>query len=137
MVIQSAIEFNSITDQISIVYANYCLGYYNYNFAPKLKVELSFELKSYFYRIHYFPESNMRAAVIFCLVIMAICLMTPSEANYRKPPFNGSIFGKRGNIGIYTFTYIYFCIVFTYIINPKMCIMVCPLLKNNNSHRNN
>ncbi|KPI96616.1 FMRFamide-related neuropeptide [Papilio xuthus] len=39
----------------------------------------------------------MRAVVVFCLIAMIICLITPTEGNYRKPPFNGSIFGKRGN----------------------------------------
>ncbi|CAG9766532.1 unnamed protein product [Ceutorhynchus assimilis] len=29
-----------------------------------------------------------------------LLVLTPAEANYRKPPFNGSIFGKRsGGIG--------------------------------------
>ncbi|CAK1593436.1 unnamed protein product [Parnassius mnemosyne] len=40
----------------------------------------------------------MRVVFALCFIIVIICLITPNEANYRKPPFNGSIFGKRGNI---------------------------------------
>lgn len=41
---------------------------------------------------------NMRAALFFCLFVI-ICIIGISEANYKKLPFNGSIFGKRSNIG--------------------------------------
>lgn len=42
------------------------------------------------------------AAVI--AVIALTCLFTESEGTYRKPPFNGSIFGKRGSTsGNYNF----------------------------------
>ncbi|CAG5053186.1 unnamed protein product [Parnassius apollo] len=40
----------------------------------------------------------MRAVVAVCLILVIYCLILPNEANYRKPHFNGSIFGKRGNI---------------------------------------
>ncbi|KAM7344690.1 neuropeptide SIFamide isoform 1-T2 [Cochliomyia hominivorax] len=37
-----------------------------------------------------------------CLIviafIMAVVMLNSSEAAYRKPPFNGSIFGKRNSV---------------------------------------
>ncbi|KAJ0170180.1 hypothetical protein K1T71_014108 [Dendrolimus kikuchii] len=45
---------------------------------------------------HPCPE-RMRSTLIICLLAIA-CLFHATEANYRKPPLNGSIFGKRGNI---------------------------------------
>ncbi|KAJ8942331.1 hypothetical protein NQ318_005323, partial [Aromia moschata] len=37
-----------------------------------------------------------KAVTIFSIVMILICaIITTSEATYRKPPFNGSIFGKR------------------------------------------
>jgi hypothetical protein len=40
-------------------------------------------------------SGKLFTTIIFAiLVIMSI--METSEAGYRKPPFNGSIFGKRG-----------------------------------------
>ncbi|XP_019881334.1 neuropeptide SIFamide [Aethina tumida] len=44
-------------------------------------------------------NSKATAIVIFALAI--ICCLTFSEATYRKPPFNGSIFGKRGSTNEY------------------------------------
>lgn len=35
---------------------------------------------------------------LFALIMLAITLGS-SHAAYRKPPFNGSIFGKRANTG--------------------------------------
>lgn len=42
-----------------------------------------------------------KAAAFILVVLMAIHLFAGAQATYRKPPFNGSIFGKRGanNIG--------------------------------------
>ncbi|XP_018576888.1 neuropeptide SIFamide [Anoplophora glabripennis] len=37
-----------------------------------------------------------KTVTIFCVAVAFICaIMTVTEATYRKPPFNGSIFGKR------------------------------------------
>ncbi|XP_028157549.1 neuropeptide SIFamide-like [Ostrinia nubilalis] len=40
----------------------------------------------------------MRAIFAVFLVAMVLYLIHSTEANYRKPPFNGSIFGKRGTV---------------------------------------
>ncbi|CAH0716866.1 unnamed protein product, partial [Brenthis ino] len=40
----------------------------------------------------------MRATIFFGLLIL-VCLIQMNEAKYKKLPFNGSIFGKRSNIG--------------------------------------
>ncbi|KAI9578100.1 neuropeptide SIFamide [Glossina fuscipes] len=37
-------------------------------------------------------------AFIVILSVMAAVMLTSTEAAYRKPPFNGSIFGKRNNV---------------------------------------
>lgn len=37
--------------------------------------------------------------VVFMAVIVSIAIFSVAEAAYKKPPFNGSIFGKRNNIG--------------------------------------
>ncbi|PZC84830.1 hypothetical protein B5X24_HaOG203820 [Helicoverpa armigera] len=37
----------------------------------------------------------MRFIVALCLFAIVMCIHN-AEATYRKPPFNGSIFGKRG-----------------------------------------
>ncbi|XP_050315714.1 neuropeptide SIFamide [Anthonomus grandis grandis] len=37
----------------------------------------------------------MSALLLACLVLL---VLTPAEATYRKPPFNGSIFGKRAGL---------------------------------------
>ena len=37
--------------------------------------------------------------VIVVAFIMAVVMLNTSEAAYRKPPFNGSIFGKRNSVG--------------------------------------
>lgn len=42
---------------------------------------------------------TMRAIIAFCLIAVVLCLIHYSEGNYRKPAFNGSIFGKRGVVG--------------------------------------
>lgn len=34
---------------------------------------------------------------IFVAIFVVLATMEAAEAGYRKPPFNGSIFGKRGN----------------------------------------
>lgn len=37
-----------------------------------------------------------RTFALFCIAVVFICsVVTVTEATYRKPPFNGSIFGKR------------------------------------------
>ncbi|KAJ8965936.1 hypothetical protein NQ317_009709 [Molorchus minor] len=37
-----------------------------------------------------------KAVTFFCVVMLLICaFISAAEATYRKPPFNGSIFGKR------------------------------------------
>ncbi|XP_026332607.1 neuropeptide SIFamide-like [Hyposmocoma kahamanoa] len=38
----------------------------------------------------------MRAIILFCISIAVICLIKNTEASFKKTPFNGSIFGKRG-----------------------------------------
>nr|ALM30343.1 SIFamide precursor [Chilo suppressalis] len=40
----------------------------------------------------------MRAVFAIFLIAMVFYLIHNTEANYRKPPFNGSIFGKRGTV---------------------------------------
>ncbi|KAM3955906.1 SIFamide [Aphomia sociella] len=40
----------------------------------------------------------MRSVIAFGLVAVFLCLFHAIECNYKKPPFNGSIFGKRGNV---------------------------------------
>ncbi|XP_013114449.1 neuropeptide SIFamide [Stomoxys calcitrans] len=37
-------------------------------------------------------------ALLIIAFIVAVVLLQSSEAAYRKPPFNGSIFGKRNSI---------------------------------------
>lgn len=39
--------------------------------------------------------------IIVIAFIMAVVMLNSSEAAYRKPPFNGSIFGKRNSVGKY------------------------------------
>ncbi|XP_069688186.1 neuropeptide SIFamide [Periplaneta americana] len=40
--------------------------------------------------------------VATCLLLLAVLLLAEfAAATYRKPPFNGSIFGKRGNAADY------------------------------------
>ncbi|KAF5275045.1 hypothetical protein FQA39_LY06982 [Lamprigera yunnana] len=34
--------------------------------------------------------------VFLAVALLVIAFVTMTEATYRKPPFNGSIFGKRG-----------------------------------------
>ncbi|CAG9794438.1 unnamed protein product [Diatraea saccharalis] len=46
-----------------------------------------------------FDKINMRAIFALFLIAMVLYLIHSTEANYRKPPFNGSIFGKRGTVG--------------------------------------
>ncbi|XP_077292439.1 uncharacterized protein LOC143915605 [Arctopsyche grandis] len=56
-------------------------------------------------RFFYLNKTTMFADRIMlkttvCLLLVALLVLTLSseaEATYRKPPFNGSIFGKRGN----------------------------------------
>nr|C0HKV8.1 RecName: Full=Neuropeptide SIFamide; Short=SIFa; AltName: Full=TYRKPPFNGSIF-amide; Flags: Precursor [Agrotis ipsilon] len=38
----------------------------------------------------------MRFIVALCLFAIVMCIIHKAEGTYRKPPFNGSIFGKRG-----------------------------------------
>ncbi|KAJ8925618.1 hypothetical protein NQ315_009462 [Exocentrus adspersus] len=39
---------------------------------------------------------SARTLIILCVAIFFACaVITMTEASYRKPPFNGSIFGKR------------------------------------------
>jgi hypothetical protein len=39
-----------------------------------------------------------KRSVATCLLLLAVLLLAEiATATYRKPPFNGSIFGKRGN----------------------------------------
>ncbi|XP_075218077.1 neuropeptide SIFamide [Lycorma delicatula] len=40
-----------------------------------------------------------RYNIVICFLVLALLVLT--EATYRKPPFNGSIFGKRGNVAEY------------------------------------
>ncbi|KAG6459095.1 neuropeptide SIFamide [Manduca sexta] len=40
----------------------------------------------------------MRVIIAVLMFAVALCILETAEANYRKPPFNGSIFGKRGNV---------------------------------------
>ncbi|XP_059058910.1 neuropeptide SIFamide [Achroia grisella] len=40
----------------------------------------------------------MRTIITVGFLAMFLCLIQIIEANYKKPPFNGSIFGKRANI---------------------------------------
>lgn len=41
-------------------------------------------------------NQSIRAKLIVLLVVATIMLaLSPASATYRKPPFNGSIFGKR------------------------------------------
>lgn len=46
-------------------------------------------------------DSYNKSNKLFCLfvlfTIMFVVLFSETEATYRKPPFNGSIFGKRGS----------------------------------------
>lgn len=37
--------------------------------------------------------------LLLVTIIVAAILLRSSEAAYRKPPFNGSIFGKRNALG--------------------------------------
>ena len=38
-------------------------------------------------------------SVATCLLLLTVLLLAElAAATYRKPPFNGSIFGKRGNV---------------------------------------
>lgn len=37
--------------------------------------------------------------VVFMAIVVTIAIFSVAEAAYKKPPFNGSIFGKRNNIG--------------------------------------
>ncbi|KAI8441586.1 hypothetical protein MSG28_015162 [Choristoneura fumiferana] len=53
--------------------------YFDYQFAGSLK-------------------RKMRSIIIICFFTIVMCALRSSEASYRKPPFNGSIFGKRGNM---------------------------------------
>ncbi|KAI8441587.1 hypothetical protein MSG28_015162 [Choristoneura fumiferana] len=43
-------------------------------------------------------KRKMRSIIIICFFTIVMCALRSSEASYRKPPFNGSIFGKRGNM---------------------------------------
>ncbi|XP_075988429.1 neuropeptide SIFamide-like [Anticarsia gemmatalis] len=38
----------------------------------------------------------MRFIIAVCVIAVVLCLLDGTDATYRKPPFNGSIFGKRG-----------------------------------------
>lgn len=38
-------------------------------------------------------------AILVIAFIIAVVMLQSSEAAYRKPPFNGSIFGKRNSVG--------------------------------------
>jgi hypothetical protein len=39
-----------------------------------------------------------KRSVATCVILLAVLLLAElATATYRKPPFNGSIFGKRGN----------------------------------------
>ncbi|XP_071439220.1 FMRFamide-related neuropeptides-like [Hetaerina americana] len=42
---------------------------------------------------------NSKVIFFFAVVLVALALLSGSAdaSSYRKPPFNGSIFGKRGN----------------------------------------
>ncbi|NP_001124358.1 SIFamide precursor [Bombyx mori] len=40
----------------------------------------------------------MRADLIYFMFLVIILTLATIEATYRKPPFNGSIFGKRNNV---------------------------------------
>ncbi|GLH00865.1 hypothetical protein R5R35_007282 [Gryllus longicercus] len=37
----------------------------------------------------------LRAAAVLCVALLLVAASAPSASSYRKPPFNGSIFGKR------------------------------------------
>lgn len=39
---------------------------------------------------------HLKTATFVLLAFMVVVLFMGTEATYRKPPFNGSIFGKRG-----------------------------------------
>ncbi|CAH1643016.1 unnamed protein product [Spodoptera littoralis] len=38
----------------------------------------------------------MRFILALCFLAIVLCIHNADAATYRKPPFNGSIFGKRG-----------------------------------------
>ncbi|KAJ3649200.1 hypothetical protein Zmor_020955 [Zophobas morio] len=48
--------------------------------------------------------SFAKLLTICTLALILASWLVPSEATYRKPPFNGSIFGKRGATSEYDST---------------------------------
>ncbi|KAB0805218.1 hypothetical protein PPYR_02188 [Photinus pyralis] len=40
--------------------------------------------------------SYLKIVTAMTVVLLVLTLLSMTEATYRKPPFNGSIFGKRG-----------------------------------------
>lgn len=46
-------------------------------------------------RNHYRPDMNFRSTIAVFLLMVILMFATDSTYGFRKPPFNGSIFGKR------------------------------------------
>ncbi|XP_048001878.1 neuropeptide SIFamide-like [Leguminivora glycinivorella] len=40
----------------------------------------------------------MHAFITLCFLVVIMCALHFTEGAYKKPPFNGSIFGKRGYV---------------------------------------
>lgn len=41
---------------------------------------------------------RVKLTIVVVTAIILACWLSEAEATFRKPPFNGSIFGKRGTV---------------------------------------
>lgn len=55
----------------------------------------------------FFPTRSSALIVVLMTVCILLTVSQITEAGYRKPPFNGSIFGKRSGNSIGSFAFIF------------------------------
>ena len=73
------------------IFAKFSLSQHHSSLLPAITLHCNDHFKMYAFRF---------AMTVFLLAfILAAIMFGASDAAYRKPPFNGSIFGKRSNIG--------------------------------------
>lgn len=94
--------------QTEIVFHQNCFAHsQRSNFVCEKKTKFVFDLE-FFIQVNKISDTKMvfatKSITTSFVVLMTICILLTvthlTEAGYRKPPFNGSIFGKRSGNSI-------------------------------------